>query len=321
MYDQSDSDLLRMLADRAGIAADYYDIAGTQHVTTDEARRAILGAMNLRVGTREELVAELEAWDDRWWLRGCEPVHVLRVGCPAGTWSLYVPCERSDESDLSVRWTVTTEQGDAQSEQMEGQDVTIEESRTIQGRRFIRTTVALPQDLPLGYYTLTAQTKGGRTITEVTSRLIVAPERCYIPDPLQQGVRYWGVALQLYSLQSQQNWGIGDFRDLGAVIDWAGKQLGAAVIGLNPIHALKNTKPYHISPYSPTSRLFLNDVYIDISQVSECRTDAEVQARLADPSVRVRIDAARQSEFVDYEAVQSVKREVLELCYQAFVRD
>jgi len=321
MYDQSDSDLLRMLADRAGIAADYYDIAGTQHVTTDEARRAILGAMNLRVGTREELVAELEAWDDRWWLRGCEPVHVLRLGCPAGTWSLYVACERSDESDLSVRWTVTTEQGDARSEQMEGHGFTIEESRTIQGRRFIRTTVAFPQDLPLGYYTLTAQTKGSRTNTDVTSRLIVAPERCYIPDPLQQGVRWWGVALQLYSLRSQQNWGIGDFRDLGAVIDWAGKQLGAAVIGLNPLHALKNTKPYHISPYSPTSRLFLNDLYIDISQVSECRTDAEVQARLADPSIRARIDAARQSEFVDYDAVQSVKREVLELCYRAFVRD
>jgi len=60
MYDQSESDLLRMLADRAGIGADYYDIAGTHHVTTDETRRAILVAMNLRVSNREELIAELE---------------------------------------------------------------------------------------------------------------------------------------------------------------------------------------------------------------------------------------------------------------------
>ena len=189
MYDQSESDLLRMLADRAGIAADYYDIAGTQHVTTEETRRAILAAMNLQVSNRDELVAELEAWDDRWWLRGCEPVHVLRVGRSAGTWSLYVPCERSDESDLSVKWTVTAEQGEVQYEQVEGPSLTVEETRTVQGHRFVRVAVAFPQDLPLGYYTLNAQVKRDSTNTEATSRLIVAPKRCYIPDQLQQGMR------------------------------------------------------------------------------------------------------------------------------------
>ena len=321
MYDQSESELLRMLADRAGIAADYYDIAGTQHVTTDETRRAILAAMNLRVSNREELVAELEAWDDRWWLRGCEPVHVLRLGRAAGGWSLYVPCEDSDEPSLHIQWSLIAESGEKQFERAEEPGFKVEETRTIQGRRFLRVAVAFPQDLPLGYYSMTAHARGGPVTTEVTFCLIVAPERCYIPDQLQQGVRWWGVALQLYSLRSHHNWGVGDFRDLGAVIDWAGKQLGAAVIGLNPLHALQNTKPYHISPYSPTSRLFLNDLYIDITQVSECWTDAEVQARLADPSFRARIDAARKSELVDYDAVRLVKREVLELCYRAFVRD
>ena len=321
MYEQSETDLLRMLADRAGVAADYYDIAGTQHVTTDETRRAILAAMNLRVANREELAAELEAWDHRWWLRGCEPVHVMRRGRPAGTWSLCMPCERSDEADVSVKWIIAAEEGDLRCERLEGPGLTVEETCTIQGRRFVRIALAFPEDLPLGYYSLTASLKGGRTNTEATSRLIVAPERCYIPDQLQQGVRWWGVALQLYSLRSDHNWGIGDFRDLGTVIDGVGRQGGAAVIGLNPLHALKNTKPYHISPYSPTSRLFLNDLYVDITQVPESGTDAEVLARLADSSFRARIDAVRHSELVDYDAVQSLKREVLELCYRAFIRD
>ena len=321
MYDQSESDLLRMLADRTGIAADYYDIAGTQHVTTDETRRAILAAMNLRVANREELVAELEAWDHQWWLRGCEPVHVLRVGRPAGTWSLYLPCESSEESEVSIQWTITAEQGPLQCEGMEGPGLKVEETHTIQGHRFVRVAVAFPSELPLGYYSLTAVARGGRTNRDSTSRLIVAPERCYVPDPFQQGVRWWGVALQLYSLRSHCNWGIGDFGDLGTIIDAVGTQWGAAAIGLNPLHALKNTRPYHISPYSPTSRLFLNDLYIDITQVPESRTDVEVSARLADSSFRARIDAARNSELVDYEAVQSVKREMLELCYRAFVRD
>lgn len=56
MYNQSESDLLRMLADRAGIVADYYDISGACHATTDETRRAILSAMGLCVANREELI-------------------------------------------------------------------------------------------------------------------------------------------------------------------------------------------------------------------------------------------------------------------------
>ncbi len=321
MYDQSEGDLLRMLADRTGIAADYYDIAGTHHATTDETRRAILVAMNLRVANREELIAELEAWDNRWWLMGCEPVHVLRSGRDAGTWSWYGPCESSEDSGLYIKWSLYAENGETQFERAEGPGLKVEETRTIQGRRFIRVALPFPQDLPLGYYSVKAHARGGGTNTESTFRLIVAPGRCYIPDDLQQGVRWWGVALQLYSLRSHHNWGVGDFRDLGAVIEWIGKRLGAAVIGLSPLHALKNTKPYHISPYSPSSRLFLNDLYIDVTQVPECWTGSDVESRLADPLFRARIEAARQCDFVDYNAVKSTKREVLDLCYRIFLRD
>ena len=321
MYDRSEGDLLRMLADRTGIAADYYDIAGMHHVTTDETRRAILVAMNLRVANREELIAELEAWDNRWWLQGCEPVHVLRLGRDAGTWSWYGPCEKSEDSGLYVTWSLYAENGEKQCERTDGPGLRVEETRTIQGRRFVRVALAFPQDLPLGYYSLKAHAKGSGMNREFTFRLIVAPERCYIPDELQQGIRWWGVALQLYSLRSHHNWGIGDFRDLGAVIEWAGKRLGAAVIGLNPLHALKNTKPYHISPYAPTSRLFLNDLYIDITQIPECWMGPDVQNRLADPLFGARIEAARQCELVDYDAVKSTKREILELCYRVFVRE
>ncbi len=321
MYDQSERDLLHQLADRAGIVADYYDIAGTHHVTTDETRRAILAAMNVRVANREELIAELEAWDHRWWLRGCEPVHVVRLGREAGSWSLYVPCESSEEAALHVQWSLSAESGAKQFERAEGPGCKIEEVRTIRGQRFVRVVLAFPQDLPLGYYSANAYAKGDGRSTETSFQLIVAPERCYIPDELQQGVRWWGMALQLYSLRSHHNWGVGDFRDLGAIVEWAGKRLGAAVIGLNPLHALKNTKPYHISPYSPTSRLFLNDLYIDVTQVPECWMGPDVRQRLEDPAFRSRIDAARRSELVDYDAVRSIKREVLELCYQAFVQN
>jgi 4-alpha-glucanotransferase len=321
MYDQSESDLLRMLADRAGIVADYYDIAGTCHVTTDETRRALLAAMNLRAANRDELIDELTAWDNRPWLQGCEPIHIIRFGRDGGTWSLHLPCESSEDATLQIHWSLYAENGEKRYERAEGPGLSVEQVHTIQDRRFVRVALAFPRDLPLGYYNVKAHVKGAGTNVEAAFRLVVAPERCYVPEKLQQGARWWGVAAQLYSLRSERNWGIGDFRDLATVVEWAGKQLGAAVIGLNPLHALKNTKPYHISPYSPTSRLFVSDLYIDVEQVEEYRTAPEVQSRLADPSFRAQIEAVRQCELVDYDAVMSVKRTVLDLCYRAFLRE
>ena len=321
MYDQPEPELLRLLAERAGIASEYYDIAGMCHVTTDETRRAILAAMNFRAADRAGLVEELIAWDNRPWVQGCDPVRVIRLGHDPGTWSLHVPCESADDAVVHVHWLVYAENGEKRYEREEGPGLTVEDSRVINGRRYIRLTFALPQEFPLGYYEVKVCTQGGRAGAEATFRLIVAPDRCYIPDVLQKGARLWGFALQLYALRSDRNWGIGDFQDLAAVVEWAGKQLGAAAIGLNPLHALKNMKPYHISPYSPNSRLFLNDLYIDIEQVEECKTAPEVQKRLADPSFRAQLEAARKSELVDYHTVASAKRAVLELCYRAFLRE
>ncbi len=321
MYNQPETELLRLLADRAGIAAAYDDISGTCHVTTDDTRRAILATMNFSAADRTGLIEELTAWDNRPWVQGCDPVRIVRLGQDPGTWSLHVPCESSDDARVKVHWCIYAESGEKRHEREEGPGLTVEETRVISGRRSIRLTLVLPRDLPLGYYEVKVCAQGGSTSAEAKFRLIVAPDRCYIPDALQKGGRVWGIALQLYSLRSARNWGIGDFQDLATVVEWAGKQLGVAVIGLNPLHALKNSMPYHISPYSPNSRLFLNDLYIDVEQVAECKTAAEVQKRLADPSFRAQLDAARKSDLVDYNAVASAKRAVLDLCYRAFLRD
>lgn len=320
MYDQPEAELLRLLAERAGIAAEYHDIAGTHHVTSDETRRAILAAMGFRVADRAALIEELAAWDNRPWINGCDAVRVMRLGDDPGKWALHLPCESPDDARVQVHWLIHAENGEKRHEREEGPSLPIEETRVIAGRRYIRVSFALPSDLPLGYYQVKAWAQGGGARTESTFRLIVAPTRCYIPDCLERGAGLWGFALQLYGVRSDRNWGIGDFRDLGVLVDWAGK-LGAGLLGLNPLHVLKNSPPYHISPYSPNSRLFLNELYIDVEQVAECKTSPEVQQRLADPSFRAQLAAARNSEFVDYRAVASAKRAVLDLCYRAFLRE
>ena len=95
----------------------------------------------------------------------------------------------------------------------------------------------------------------------------VTPGRAYQGgDTLPE--RSWVIVVQLYGIRSRRNWGHGDFTDLASLIDMA-SSLGAAGIGLNPLHALFDDHAEEASPYFPNSRLFLNPLYIDIEAIPE----------------------------------------------------
>jgi (1->4)-alpha-D-glucan 1-alpha-D-glucosylmutase len=141
--------------------------------------------------------------------------------------------------------------------------------------------------------------------------------RCVLRPALAHGAREWGLAVQLYSLRSQRNWGIGDFTDLHALID-AAAALGARVIGLNPLHALPLERPEQASPYSALSRLFLNAMYIDPDRVAAGPAAPEFAHRLAQVAGEPVRAALRAGDHVDYGAVAQVKLAVLRMCFDAF---
>lgn len=93
-----------------------------------------------------------------------------------------------------------------------------------------------------------------------------AGQLCHMPDWLAE-TRAWGISLQLYELRSRRNWGIGDFADLATFCDIAA-EAGADFVGLNPLHALFLADPDRCSPFSPSSRQFLNPLYIAVDEVA-----------------------------------------------------
>ncbi|HZT27157.1 MAG TPA: 4-alpha-glucanotransferase [Pseudolabrys sp.] len=135
---------------------------------------------------------------------------------------------------------------------------------------------------------------------------VPAPQRAYQGD----GRRLWAIAVQLYAVRSQRNWGHGDFTDLARLLRIAGAQ-GAAAIGLNPLHALFPDRADEASPYAPNSRLFLNPLYIDVEAVPEF--PGTVQAGIADE-----IAVLRGHQLIDYANVARLKLKALGLAYLAF---
>ncbi len=110
--------------------------------------------------------------------------------------------------------------------------------------------------------------------------LIVAPRSCHLPEGLRPGARSWGLTAQVYGLRSERDWGIGDFTELDTLCRRAGS-LGAAAVGVNPLHALFAAEPRHFSPYSPSSRVWLNYLYIDVTAVPGFAEDPAAQALVA----------------------------------------
>src|SRR5689334_18615647 len=125
--------------------------------------------------------------------------------------------------------------------------------------------------------------------------------------------KWWLIAVQLYGVRSERNWGHGDFSDLLALIELAA-QVGAAGVGINPLHALPESVPQEPSPYAPNSRLFLNPLYIDLDAIPEfagCRS-GDMTAEIAQ---------LRQTELVDYDGVAALKQRALRAAHQALRRN
>ncbi len=89
----------------------------------------------------------------------------------------------------------------------------------------------------------------------VQTRLAIAPLQCPLPPVGER--KPWGVSLQIPSLRAARPSPFGDFGDLADAVE-ALAQGGADAVAINPVHALFPGNGKGFSPYSPSSRIFLN---------------------------------------------------------------
>lgn len=200
------------------------------------------------------------------------------------------------EGKGDYQWQLVTETGQQHSGEAKGGE-----------------TLSLPARLPLGYHTLTLTRQKKRW----ECRVIIAPKRCFEPQPLLEGKKLWGACVQLYTLRSEKNWGIGDFGDLKNMLAEVADR-GGAFIGLNPIHALYPANPESASPYSPSSRRWLNVIYIDVNAVEDFHLSEEAQAWWRLATTQQTLKAARDAQWVDYSSVTALKITALRMAWKRF---
>jgi 4-alpha-glucanotransferase len=288
------------LARRYGVATEYQDWTGRHVAVPETTLSAVLGALGIAVASEEDRSAALSAHDRERWQRSLPPVVVGRAGSVTQFW---VHVTHGD----SVRLWITLEDGTMRStvRQVENNTAPFE----LDGRWVGEASFELPADLPAGYHRLHLQVADYGTSAPV----IVSPPSVELPSALGAG-RSWGLAVQLYSVCSQRSWGTGDLMDLTDLAVWSGAGYGAGFILVNPLHAAAPTAPMEPSPYLPTSRRFVNPLYLRVEAIQEYADIADLDAIRT-----LRHDVAQHAEesaIVDRDAAWAAKRTALQHVYR-----
>lgn len=293
---------LQKLADTIGILTSYTDACNQEHEIEDNVIRLLAEKLGYKAGNEEEIARSIELYHKKRWQKTLESISVVEQ---KDIWFDVVLPENHDTSDLKLRLRYRGNEGSFEP----GFGVFDEGGRyTIGHTVYKKVVVKINGRLEVGYYEIELET-GGKKYKSV---LAVAPEKCYANETLEKE-RLWGFAVQLYSLNSSRNWGIGDFTDLYNLVDIC-KCSGADVIGLNPLNVLSHDFPEDASPYGSVSRLFLNPIYIDVEKVPGFTPEDMA-------SCRDKVAGLRDSELIQYTPVYELKITMLEKLYRRMLQD
>ena len=301
--------LLQQLVEMRGIETQYVDAWGKPATIAESSKAKLLNTLGYDTSSDEKIQSQITQDIKSVWLSPLNPVQVVRNTQEINL-AVRLPIELvNDDHTL----TVTCENGDVLTHQFTPVDQEMTTMAHIDDVEFHEYVVTLPLDLPLGYHDVALSADDDEF---ARSRLIVAPEACYTPNEIKEGKKIWGLSVQLYCVRSEKNWGIGDFSDLALLIEKAAG-VGADFIGLNPIHALYPANPNACSPYGPSSRRWLNYLYIDVTAI-DGYDDASVQAIVSSDEFKATLEHARNVEHVDYEAVPHVKLAALKAVFDVY---
>ncbi len=166
----------------------------------------------------------------------------------------------------------------------------------------VAVSLRLPDDLPEGYHRLRVEGHGRAD----EALVIVAPERSAPPGP-----RTWGPFVPLYALHGEGGRGLGDVGDLGSLMEWTAALGGGLVATLPLFPTFASCRgPCDPSPYAPVSRLFWNELYVDLDRLPEAQSDG-VRALLHEQGIADALRRLRMVKIIDYPEVAAMTDRLL----------
>jgi 4-alpha-glucanotransferase len=304
---------LQELAQLQGVETAYEDVFGQRREASPDSLLRVLQVLGVPVQRAADATDALRAHRCALWSRGLEPVNLAWDGRSDGI------VVRLPRKQTSARWgcTLRTEQGEERRWDVEADKLATVESVRVERGSYVAKLLPVPGPLPHGYHRLVVDT-GGQSLQTL---IISAPLRAYTPDGLRTpAARTWGVFLPLYALHSSRSWGAGDFNDLRRLLSWVHEQGGGVAATLALMAAFLD-EPFECSPFSPVSRLFWNELYLDVEALPELERCPAARVLLASPEFAREKEALRALRQVAYRRLMALKRRVLAELARCFFQE
>ncbi|MGE5302732.1 MAG: 4-alpha-glucanotransferase [Alphaproteobacteria bacterium] len=305
----SEREQLRCLARLYGVQPSYYDMFGRLNEPPPEALLDVLRMLGAAVEKMADLGGALRERRQFLAQQMMKPVVVLWDGKP-GNLELRVP-QRLAEAP--VKCAVVLENGENVARALADDPGWKLTQRAVEGTTYVRRRVQFPSALPTGYHRMRLQV-GGRSTEHY---LFAAPLRAFGAD--KTGKRSWGLFCPLYALHSKNSWGVGDFTDLRSLLDLV-KELGGDVVGTLPLFSTFLDEPFNPSPYAPVSRLYWNELFLDVDRIAELKRCVAARAIIHSPAFEADLEQLRAAPWVDYRRAMALKREVLNELLRCLLR-
>ena len=271
---------LEILASRAGLAVDWIDANGRPQRVNPDALRAVLKGLGHPADTDAEIDASLLELEQAQQDKHLPPLMTVDSGDG-------LDLARYFEPDTLCR--VNLENGEALELRLDGDAV-------------------LPGVIALGYHQV--------HINDQVFTLAVAPTHCYsVADAVDtQPARAWGLSAQLYSLRRLGDGGFGDTLALEHLVRAAAER-GADALAISPMHAMFSADTGRFSPYSPSSRLFLNSLYASPSCILGER---DVRNAIEALGLEEELHTLEQHSLIDWPSAANAKQRLLRTLYEDF---
>jgi len=246
---------LRDLARAAGIDADYTSWRGEPTSASDEAvlaaLHALAGDLDLNLARPEDAPAAQRELERRRWAEVGPPVAIAWDGMLELPFT--VPAELDDDWEIEV----TLEGGGSIRAHGRLFDLGADGHAWPGGVVHCTRRAKVWLEGALGYHAAHWKTAGAEGDTLVIS----SPSKAHAPPG--SGLRAWGVFAPVYGLANADSGEAGDLATLRQLFD-AVHRRGGRYIATLPILAAFLDEPFAFSPYSPASRLYWNEMYLDL---------------------------------------------------------
>ena len=290
-------DALRLLAQELGVLTSYTDWKGEQRQAAPEVLMQVLALLGTEIDRVADAPAALAAFRYRQRQALAPPCAVAWDDEPAEI-ELLLPAGQQGPYTVEL----TLESG--QKRVIEGSltDAPLRQRETSDGNSLSTRCLSVPVGEP-GYHQAMIQAAGrfGQCL------IIAAPRRGHS----NQGGKRWGMFAPLYGLRTGWSDGIGDLSDLATLARRSG-ELGASFIGTLPLLASYLDEPYEYSPYSPVSRLFWNELYLDPVTAPGFSGCEAARRLMRSPEHCQLADELRQHPLIDYRQQMAHRRTLLE---------